>query len=159
MILRNQSWIGLIAWILIFQGVGFSLGLMTKAQLYPWYVALNKSILTPPGLIFSIVWSILYFLLAVVGWLLSNQQQDAKLRSVFSLYLIQILMNWAWTPIFFQWHWLGLSCLWLVVMTTINGVIIYQIKANHRKIALALIPYFLWLVFATYLNIIIWLNN
>ena len=157
--LKFNEWIKIIIWIVVFEAIGFFLGMLTQAHLYSWYEGLNKSALTPPGPVFSIVWSILYALLAIVGWVLWNNRDNIKIKYLIYLYFIQLVMNWAWTPIFFQLHWLGFSFLWIIVMIFLNAVIIAGIKNDKKVIALTLTPYFLWLIFAAYLNGVIWILN
>lgn len=157
--MKSKEWIKLIVWIVAFEAIGFLLGMLTQANLYPWYEGLNKSALTPHGSVFSIVWSILYVLLAIVGWALWKDRDSIKSKRLIYLYFIQLLMNWAWTPFFFHLRWLGFSFLWILVMVFINGVIIINIKNEKKAIALALIPYFIWLIFAAYLNGVIWVLN
>ncbi len=70
--MNKTSGIKLIVWILFFEMIGFFLGLLTQANIYSWYEGLHKSILTPPGWVFSVVWLILYALLAIVGFTLSR---------------------------------------------------------------------------------------
>jgi len=157
--LKFKEWIKLIIWIVAFEAVGYLLGMLTQANLHSWYDDLNKSVLTPPGSVFSIVWSILYVLIAIVGWALWQNRDSIKSKRLIYLYFIQLLMNWAWTPFFFNLHWLGFSFLWIIIMVIINAVIIIDVKNEKRVIALALIPYFLWLTFAAYLNGVIWALN
>lgn len=157
--MKFKEWIKLIIWIVVFEAIGFLLGMLTQANIHSWYEELNKSAFTPPGPIFSIVWSILYALLAIVGWTLWRNKDDIKNKKLIYLYFIQILMNWAWTPLFFQLHWIGFSFLWIMGMVFINGIIIVGIVNEKKEIALALIPYFLWLIFAAYLNGMIWVLN
>lgn len=157
--LKFKEWIKLIIWIVAFEAIGFFLGMLTKANIYPWYEGLNKSALTPPRSVFSIVWSILYVLMAIVGWALWQNRDNNKVKRIFYLYVIQLVMNWAWTPLFFQLHLLGFSLLWIIAIVCINGVIIITLKNEKKEIALALIPYFLWLIFAAYLNGMIWALN
>lgn len=155
----NRKWISLIIWIVTFQALGSLLGYLTQANLISWYADLNKSSLTPPGYVFGIVWTALYLLLAVIGWYLANRRHLPIYKNAFILYSIQMLMNWAWTPLFFQLHWLVLSFLWIITITLINGVMIVYLRNQARNISLLLIPYFLWLSFATYLNGMIWILN
>ncbi|MFO8677336.1 TspO/MBR family protein [Legionella pneumophila serogroup 1] len=106
--MNKKSWTELIAWIITFEAIGFFLGMLTQANIPSWYEELNKSGLTPPGPVFSIVWSILYALLAIVGWVLWCSRNESEMRSVFYLYSVQMLMNWAWTPLFcaaLDWAW------------------------------------------------------
>jgi translocator protein len=158
-VMMTRKWITLTIWIAVFQTIGFLLGMMTKDNLVIWYAGLQKSSLTPPGFVFSIVWTILYILLAVIGWTLWRERSKLKSQSAIPLFSIQMLMNWAWTPLFFQMHWLGISFLWLIALVMINGVMIMNIKSERKDIALALTPYWLWLAFATYLNGTIWALN
>ncbi|HHT9909434.1 TPA: TspO/MBR family protein [Legionella pneumophila] len=133
--------------------------MLTQANIPSWYLGLNKSGLTPPGPVFSIVWSILYALLAIVGWVLWCSRNESEVRSVFYLYSVQMLMNWAWTPLFFVLHWTGLGLLWILVMAGLTGLLILSLKNKKKSIAILLLPYLVWLLFAAYLNGVIWLLN
>lgn len=157
--LKFKDWIKLFIWIVVFEAIGFLWGMLTQANIHSWYEGLNKSALTPPGFVFSIVWTILYALIAIVAWALWQKRDNIKSKRLIYLYFIQLLMNWAWTPLFFHLHWLGFSFLWIIVMVFINGMIIINLKNEKKEIALALIPYFLWLIFAAYLNGVIWAIN
>ncbi|HAT4673013.1 tryptophan rich sensory protein TspO [Legionella pneumophila] len=137
----------------------FFLGMLTQANIPSWYEELNKSGLTPPGPVFSIVWSILYALLAIVAWVLWCSRNESEMRSVFYLYSVQMLMNWAWTPLFFVLHWTGLGFLWILVMADLTGLLILSLKNKKESIAILLLPYLVWLLFAAYLNGMIWLLN
>jgi tryptophan-rich sensory protein len=158
MILRLNNLMKLVFWIMLFESICFVLGLLTQANLDPWYKYLNKSSLTPPGFIFSVVWTLLYLLLAIVAWILSNLNKASSKKITF-LFALQILMNWIWTPLFFGLHWLMLSALWLVSLTCLNLILIIEAKKTHKTIAWLLTPYLLWLVFASYLNVVIALMN
>lgn len=149
----------LIAWIITFEAIGFFLGMLTQAHIPSWYEGLNKSNLTPPGPVFSIVWSILYALLAITGWLLWCSRNEFERRSVLYLYVVQMLMNWAWTPLFFVLHWTGFSFFWILVMASLTGLLIFNLKNKKKGIAILLLPYLIWLLFAAYLNGVIWLLN
>ncbi|HGL8961057.1 TPA: TspO/MBR family protein [Legionella pneumophila] len=137
----------------------FFLGMLTQANIPSWYEGLNKSGLTPPGPVFSIVWSILYALLAIVGWVLWCSRNESEMRSVFYLYSVQMLMNWAWTPLFFVLHWTGLSFLWILVMAGLTGLLMFSQTNKKKSLAILLLPYLIWLLFAAYLNGVIWLLN
>jgi len=150
--------IKLIFWIVLFQSIGFLLGLLTQANIYPWYEHLLKSSLTPPGFVFSIVWSLLYGLLAIIAWILSTNNTTAS-KKITVLFALQMLMNWIWTPLFFGLHWLIPSAIWLIGLTCLNVILIIECKKMHKTIALLLIPYLLWLLFASYLNVVIALMN
>lgn len=148
----------LVLWIVLFESIGFLMGLLTQANIYPWYEHLHKSSLTPPGFVFSVVWTLLYAILAVIAWTLSNQSK-AYSKQVTVLFALQTLMNWGWTPLFFGLHWLIPSALWLISLTFLNVFLIIEVKKRNKIIAWLLSPYLLWLVFASYLNVVIALMN
>lgn len=157
MILPPNKSIKLVFWIALFESIGFLLSLITKANIHPWYENLNKSILTPPGFVFSIVWPSLYCLLGLIAWMMSSHPQNRekyskKLRFGFGL---QILMNWGWTPLFFQLHWLGVSAIWLLGLTAFSAALMICSLGKQKLLALLLMPYVLWLMFASYLNAVI----
>ncbi|KTC74508.1 tryptophan-rich sensory protein [Legionella birminghamensis] len=148
----------LVFWIVLFEVIGLALGLLTQANLEPWYNNLHKSSLTPPGFVFSLVWTLLYALLAVVAWRLSNHSKLSSKR-VAMLFALQMLMNWAWTPLFFGLHWLIPSAIWLIALTCLNVILFIEANKSQKTIAWLLLPYILWLLFASNLNLVIALNN
>jgi len=147
------------SWILIFEIIGFYLGLITKENINPWYQLLNKPIFTPPNIAFSIIWPILYVMLALAGYLLWQHRHQSIVRTAIYFYAAQILMNWLWTPLFFYFHLIGLSFLWIIIIAGFTFVTIYLTKDKFKLISIMLTPYFLWLVFAAYLNGGIWMLN
>ncbi len=151
----NRKWIYLIIWIICIELIGAFMGFLTQENIATWYAGLSKSSLTPPGYVFSIVWSTLYFLLAVMGFILFSQRQQAFYKTLFLLFCLQMLMNFAWTPIFFQLHWIGIGLAWLLGMIIINGVIMVKSWYQARYISWLMLPYLLWLTFAAYLNAMI----
>lgn len=157
--MNKKNEIKLLLWILTFELIGFILGLVTQANIHSWYETLHKSLLTPPGWVFSVVWSILYAFLAIVGFMLWQNRSKPQIEGVLYLYLIQLVMNWLWTPLFFELHWIGFSFLWIVVMVALNALLILKIKNKERGMVLLLTPYLFWLIFASYLNGVIWLLN
>lgn len=118
------------------------LGIMTQANIPSWYNGLHKSTLTPPGWVFSLVWSLLYALLAIVGFMLWQNRSKPQIKTILNLYLVQLIMNWAWTPLFFHLHWIGFSFLWILLMIGLNALIILKVKNIERVVGLLLTPIF-----------------
>ena len=116
-----------------------------------WYQELNKSSLNPPGYVFGIVWPILYLLMSISAFRTFNETKN--------LFLIQLLFNaiWSWLFFAFQMPLIALLNIWLLIYLNIklNLKMFYQDKLS----ALLFIPYVLWLLFASYLNLFIVLNN
>lgn len=157
--MMKNRWIKVFLWIIAFQTIGATLGVLTQSNIHYWYDSLAKSNLTPPAILFSIVWPILYVLLAIAGYLLWQNQQNPKVKLALYCFIIQVIMNWSWSLIFFQFHWVAFSLVLIVMMTFLTVSTIFFAKNTIRIISLLLIPYFLWLIFASYLNAYILLWN
>jgi len=148
----------LVIWVLVLELLGSVSGLLTKTSVTSWYVTLSRSPLTPPNITFGIVWSVLYAMIAIVGWMIweNKVKQQSKVKFLFC---IQLLLNFSWTPIFFYYHLTGLA---LIILGALNIVVMLLIKAlfpHNKAVALLCIPYSLWLLLAFYLNFYIWVNN
>jgi len=148
-----------IGWIIVFEFISAAIGFSTSSVMYPWYIDLKNSSLTPPGYVFSIVWPLLYCSLAILGYLLYRKRKNSGIDKLFKLYWVQMILNWLWSPIFFNLHLTGIALFILMLIVTINSYIILKlIKLNSRDWYIIL-PYFLWILFATYLNIVIIATN
>ena len=144
-----------IGWIIVFELISAAIGFSTRPGMYPWYIDLKKSSLTPPGYIFSIVWPILYCSLAILGYRLYRKRKSPDTIILIKLYWVQMTLNWLWSYIFFNLHFTGTALLILVIIVNINIYIILKlIKLNIRDFYIIL-PYFLWICFASYLNAVI----
>ena len=150
---------GALLWIVVFQLIGYGLGMITQHDIVSWYPTLHQSTLTPPDIMFPIVWFILYCMLAVSGYALWQHRHQPQATLALVFYGLQMLLNWSWTPLFFYFHWIGLSlfCITAMVILTLITIVITR-KAYKLSCAL-LIPYFIWLLFAGYLNAVIWILN
>ena len=120
-----------------------------------WYPTLVKSPATPPAVVFPIAWSVLYLLIGIsAGTMLVRGDM-----SVLRLWLLQLLLNFLWSVCFFALRspLMGL----LVILTLDVAVFAYIVYAANRRATAAwlFVPYMLWLIFATYLNGYIYINN
>lgn len=117
----------------------------------------NKPPLTPPGYLFPIVWTILYILMGLASCLILSS--DKKATPALTFYALQLIVNFFWPIFFFRFGWplfsfLWLLLLWLLILKTI--ALFYEIS---KPAAYLLIPYLLWVTFAGYLNLSIYLLN
>ncbi len=124
-----------------------------------WYRRLNKPQWRPPDWLFAPVWTILYVSMAVSGWLVWREAGIAGALAPFGVYALQLLLNAAWTPIFFGLKRPDLALaeiifLWAAIVATI--VLFYPVSATA---AWLLLPYLAWVSFASALNFSIWLRN
>jgi benzodiazapine receptor len=156
---QNKKYISLLLWILGLTAIGSTIGSLTKAEISHWYSLLKLSPLTPPNYVFPIVWTILYIMIGVCGHLIweNTQIQESKLLKI--LYLAQLVLNWAWTPIFFTLHLTGFSLSCVLVLSIVVFMIIYFSFRRIKLVSLLMVPYMLWSLFATYLNFYIWWFN
>lgn len=151
--------IGMVAWILAFQLIGYFLGTITHVNITTWYQTLHKSSLTPPAIVFPIVWSILYAMIAVSGWFLWHHRHQPKAKTALGFYSAQMILNWAWSPLFFNFHLIGLSFCCIVLIILLTLITILLTRKGFRFSSNMLIPYLIWLIFAGYLNAAIWVLN
>ena len=117
----------------------------------PWYQSLTKSELNPPGYVFGIVWPILYLLMGITAW--------RTFETIKNLFYIQLFFNAIWSWLFFSFHLpvISLIDIWLLIF--INIKILFMILKQDKIAAFLYTPYIVWLLFASYLNLFIVLNN
>ena len=143
----------------IFLIIGGIMSASVNSSLNGWYATLNKPFLNPPNFIFAPVWTILYISLAVFIWMIDKQQYTAKTQEIKRLFVWQLILNFAWTPIFFGMQNILAGLIVLLIMDFLVFRII-RMSYNVSKLAtMVILPYFCWLIFATYLNTSLFLIN
>ena len=157
--IQTKNYLSLVIWIPALILIGSIIGSLTKPEISTWYITLNRAPLTPPNYVFPVAWTILYGAIGTCGWVIWSTKSFSNLKLIKSLYLIQLIINWSWTPLFFYYHLKGFSLLALVAMDFLVGMIIYLAYPKIRSVSLLMIPYLLWIVFASYLNFYIWQYN
>jgi len=156
---KNKNYLSLIIWILALIAIGGVIGSFTKPEISTWYSTLHRSTLTPPNYIFPIAWTILYGIIGACGWLIWRASSFPKLKALKTLYVIQLILNWSWTPFFFRYHLTGLSLLILGAMDILVATLILLAYSKIRSLSLLMTPYLFWILFASYLNFHIWWCN
>lgn len=149
----------LIISLLITLGGGFVVGLLIKNSV-GIYQNLNKPWFSPRGEVFPIVWTILYVFMAVAAYrIFLRHKQGEKTKGALYIYLFQLILNFAWSIIFFYFRLYGLAFIELFILLVL--IIICTFKFfNFDKIAgLLMIPYILWVSFAGVLNFFVWMLN
>ena len=155
----HKDYINLIIWITGLILIGSFIGNSTKNNIDSWYNTLDRSSLTPPSYIFSIVWTILYTLIAISGWIIWKAIPDKKIKAIKKIYISQLILNWSWTPLFFTCQLTGLSLLCVNSIILLVAMLIFKSYKTLKTVSLLLLPYLLWLMLASYLNFYIWLYN
>lgn len=146
-------------WILLAEAVGALSGWLTREGTQIYAQTIVKPPLSPPGWVFPVVWAILYALMGI-GAAKVYQAPASKTRSMgLNLFIIQLVVNFFWSPIFFNLQTFGFALLWLLLLW---GLVLWMILAFRKVEPLAAklqIPYLLWLTFAAYLNFGVWYLN
>ena len=124
-----------------------------------WYAGLRKPSWNPPNWIFGPVWSALYTIMAMAAWLVWKRGGFADQRVALLFFLVQLLFNALWSPLFFGLHRPGLAfvdlmLLWLTLLATIAAF-----WKARRFAGAMLLPYLAWITFAGALNFAIWRLN
>lgn len=155
---------GLFIKIIICLAVTFSSPVIASFVMEPgssdWYANLNKPFFNPPGWVFGPVWTVLYILMAVsAGLVWQKGLGGPKVRLAMGLYLVQLILNAFWTPIFFG---LEMPLLAFIDILLLLAGIILAILAFFRVSrygALLMLPYLVWTAFAAVLNFSLWYLN
>ncbi|WP_246018443.1 TspO/MBR family protein [Pelagibacterium montanilacus] len=143
-----KSLITLAAFVLVVIGVGAAIGTQTAPG--TWYANLDKPPFNPPNWIFGPVWFALYALIAIAGW---RTAMLAPISTAMVLWVSQMLLNWAWSPMFFQAQMLwGALAIIIPMLGAIIGFIVVS-WPRDRIASLCFVPSAAWVGFATVLNI------
>ncbi len=131
-------------------GTGFLSSLLSGGQA-GLYQELNQPPLSPPGWVFGIVWTILYILMGISFYLVKSTPGDHD--GAEKAFILQLFLNFCWPILFFGLKLYCFSVLWLVLLILAIIVTIILFYRVNKLSAWLLLPYLLWCIFATYLNI------
>ena len=154
---RNKLWTYGIA-IAIPEAVGFLAGILTRDGVAA-FQQLPQSALTPPGIVFPIVWTVLYALMGVSLARIWLAPESPERTRGLGLFLFQLIFNFFWSLFFFNMQAFGFSLLWIIVLWVLIGLMIRSFYKTDKPAAWLQTPYFLWVTFATYLTCVAWRLN
>ncbi|MHC4940102.1 MAG: TspO/MBR family protein [Planctomycetota bacterium] len=151
-----HSWFVAALWVLLsfapaLSGLGAAPG--------DWYASLEKPPWTPPNWLFGPVWTTLYLLMGVAAWLVWRNAGWSDGGAALGLFCAQLVVNAAWTPIFFRWHEMGWALACIVLLWVLVAATILAFRRHSATAAGLLVPYVLWLTLATALNLQLWRLN
>jgi len=140
--------------------IGFVASLVTRPQIAGWYSTLNKPSFNPPAWLFAPVWTAIYLLIAIAAYLVWKRRNlIVGYSTTATIYAIQLLLNFSWSIVFFGLHQI-LGALIVIVLLWISIILNIAWFGKFNKIAAwLLVPYLLWVSFATLLNLNIYLLN
>lgn len=149
----------LILCIVIPLAVGSLAGFITKDSMETFNM-LNKPSLSPPGIVFPIVWSIIYILMGIASYLvITTGSGNNKVKEALVYYGLQLLFNFLWSIWFFSFGWYLFAFIWLLLLWVLIFNTIASFYDINKTSAYLLIPYLLWVTFAGYLNFAVYLMN
>ena len=154
---KGENYLALIAFIIICNLAGAIGAIFTFNAIPTWYAALAKPSFSPPNWIFGPVWTALYIMMGIAAYLAWKQGKKADFA--LKIFGVQLILNTLWSILFFGLHSpaLGLACialLWLSIAWCI------KLFCNlDKRAAYLLLPYILWVSFASLLNLAIWMLN
>ncbi len=117
-----------------------------------WYNELNKPYLNPPSYIFAPVWGVMYILIFLSFFIFMFAKTDKDKKTGIGFFLIQFLLNFSWSPVFFYFHSIKLSFIIIILLLISIILTINSFYKISKVSAYLLIPYLIWTGFATYLN-------
>jgi len=150
---KQASWLSLAIFLMI------SVAAIAIGQLSPpdaWFDALEKPFFNPPSWVFPVVWTPLYALIAIGGWLIWKRS-PRSLAMVF--WALQMILNVLWTVVFFGLHSPGWALVEIVLLWAAIGATIFASRSIAPNASLLLLPYWAWVSFATLLNASFWWLN
>jgi len=150
--------VGLIAWLVLSYSAS-AVGAIASIQAKSFYGQLVQPSWAPPGWLFGPVWTVLYGLMAIAAWMVWRSGGFRANRIALSLFFVQLSLNGIWSWLFFAWHYGAFSfadivLLWIVILATI--IYFWRVKPIAGVL---LIPYLIWVSFATALNYAMWQLN
>ena len=141
-------------WIFLPLMIGGLIGFLISGSMD--YQDLVQPPFAPPSIVFPIAWTILYLLIGIAYFLFRKTSDDLKTRVI---YYIQLFLNALWSIIFFVWKMRLFSIIWIIILLLLIIVLTYQFYQYKKISAYLLIPYLIWLIYATYINIGVYILN
>jgi len=153
------NWFRLIVSLVLCQLAGVIGSFFTVNSIPVWYASLNKPSFNPPGWIFGPVWITLYILMGISFYLIWMKKDKINFKLLSSLFFTQLTLNSLWTIIFFGLHspffaFIEIIILWIMILLCI--ILFYKVSKVSSYL---LIPYLLWVSFASILNFFLWKLN
>jgi len=132
---------------------------LTAVSVRTWYQALSKPAWTPPDWVFGPVWTTLYFLMALAAWMVWRRTGWSTGRTALGLFGVQLVLNAAWSPLFFSLHSPGIALVDIILLWAAIAATFWSFGRVSALAAGLFVPYLMWVSYATALNWAIWRLN
>ena len=155
---KQRQILGLIGWFVV-SFAASAVGAVASTQAKSFYSQLVQPPLAPPPWLFGPVWTVLYAMMAIAAWLVWRSGGFRANRIALSLFLVQLALNVLWSWFFFAWHrgalaFADIVLLWVLIVATL--ISFWRVRPLA---GILLIPYLLWVSFASFLNYSVWQLN
>ena len=157
--MAKGNWKTYAIWILVTEAVGALSGWLTREGTKVFSETVQQPPLSPPMILFPIVWGILYLLMGVSAARIYLSEPSAARSKGLNLYAVQLVVNFFWSLIFFNAQAFGFAFLWLLLLWVLVLLMILVFRKVDSLAAWLQVPYLLWLTFAAYLSFGVWYLN
>jgi benzodiazapine receptor len=158
MMMKKSGWLPYVLFVLLTEAVGGFAGLLTRDGVMA-YNAVVKPALTPPGIVFPIVWAILFALMGISAALIWKAPSSPERTRSLVIFALQLIVNFFWSPIFFNMMAFGFAFIWIMLLWVLILLMILAFRKVDKTAAWLQVPYFIWVTFAAYLNYAVWMLN
>jgi translocator protein len=146
-------WLKIVLSLVVAEILGGLGGFIAASSIGSWYAALDRPPGTPPNAVFGPVWTVLYAMMGIAFALVWHRAPAGPVkRRALAVFFIQLGLNLAWTPVFFGAHQLAAALAVIVLLILAIVVTIVRFRPLDKLAAALLVPYLLWVCYATYLN-------
>ena len=157
--MKKSAWKTYAYWILLAEAVGGLSGWLTREGSKLYQATIQQPPLSPPGIVFPIVWGILFALMGVSAARIYLAPPSLARTRGLRLFFLQLFFNFFWSIIFFNLQAFGFALLWLLVLWGLILLMILTFRKTDAPAAWLQVPYLLWVTFAAYLNFGVWMLN
>lgn len=157
--MNQRNWKPYVFGIALAQGVGLLSGFLSRRATAAFGATALQSALSPPAILFPLVWTILYTLMGISAARIYLAPPSPLRSRSLNLFVLQLIVNFFWSLIFFNASAYGFALVWLILLWILVLRMILSFRKVDARAALLQIPYLLWLTFAAYLNFAVWMLN
>ena len=157
--MANSDIVKLVSSLLFTVGLGSLGGIFTISEIPNWYAGLQKPSFNPPNWIFGPVWTLLYILMGISVYLIWKQPDSNIRNTALLLFVVQFILNFCWSIIFFKLHQTGWALVEIIAMWMFIFLTILWFGKLSSTASWLVVPYISWVSFATLLNAAIWKLN
>ncbi len=154
-----NKWLTILLCIGLPLAVGGISGYVTSQNVQSWYPGLIKPSFNPPNAVFGPVWTVLYILMGISFYLVIREPASEKKKQAIILFIIQLILNFCWSMLFFRFHLIGVALIDIVLLWLFIILMIRRFYRVSGRAASLQWPYLAWVSFAGVLNASIWYLN